>query len=408
MADSGIAIKVENLSKKFCKNLRRSMYYGSLDIFRNMIGLPSRTDNLRKHEFWALDNVSFELKRGEILGVIGINGSGKSTLLRVLSGIFPPDSGRIEIRGNVGSLIAVGAGFHPHMTGRENIYLNGTILGMSRIEIKQKFDEIVDFAEIGDFLDAPVATYSSGMKVRLGFSIAIHRVPEILLIDEVLAVGDASFKKKCMNKMQEIARVSSIIFISHNMYQIERICDRVILLHGGRIHKEGTREDVISEYYRMTISEELKGESELSILDKTDDIEQFSLNLTDDDNQQRNVFKYGETIRFNFDFVSRSDFENAVIGFVLMNSEGIYIGGAKNINHKNDNFRDIHKGRNRFTIALKNAPLLPNSYRLHLKWKRSDNVTLIDAIGQKFAIETNPDFTKYDGIIKLNDEWFRE
>src|SRR5665648_1254776 len=163
-------IKVEHLHKKFCSNLKRSLYYGSVDMARDMLGLSRERVDLRPHEFWALEDVSFEAKRGEALGIIGQNGSGKTTLLRILNGTFPPDRGRVAVRGRLGALIGLGAGFHSHMSGRENIRLNGTILGMSRQEIEARFDEIVDFADIGDFLDAPVVTYSSGMMMRLGFA----------------------------------------------------------------------------------------------------------------------------------------------------------------------------------------------------------------------------------------------
>ena len=180
--DNDVVIKVENVSKKYCKSLKHSMLYGMSDIGRNVLGLKSRSERLRDNEFWALDDISFEVKRGETLGLIGPNGSGKTTLLKMLNGIFWPDKGKITIKGKVGALIAVGAGFHPLLTGRENIYINAAILGMSKREIDKKFDAIVDFADIGDFLDSPVKHYSSGMYVRLGFAVAVHCDPDILLV----------------------------------------------------------------------------------------------------------------------------------------------------------------------------------------------------------------------------------
>ncbi len=233
-------IKVEGLYKKFTRSLKRSMYYGTIDSLRTMVGLPYDEFNLRKAEFWALQDINLELKKGETLGIVGLNGSGKSTLLRLLSGVFPPDAGRIEIHGRIGSLIAVGVGFHPHMSGRENIYLNGTILGMDKEEINKKFEEIVDFAEIHESLDAPVATYSSGMKVRLGFSIAIHCEPEIMLIDEVLSVGDIGFRNKSLQKIYEFKqKANGVIFISHDLEQVKNLCDRIVVLEGGKIVYEG-------------------------------------------------------------------------------------------------------------------------------------------------------------------------
>lgn len=232
---SDVLLKVDGLYKKFCKSLRRSMLYGTHDMVRSMLGHSIEKIELRKSEFWALQDINFELKRGETLGLIGLNGCGKTTLLRLINGIFPPDTGRITINGRIGALIAVGAGFHPHMTGRENIYLNGIILGMTRHEIRRKFDEIVGFAEIGDFIDAPVSTYSSGMTVRLGFAIAIHCEPDILLIDEILAVGDAEFQLKCFNKLGELKSSGvGTLFVSHDMHTISTFSNQILLLQKGR------------------------------------------------------------------------------------------------------------------------------------------------------------------------------
>ena len=200
-------------------------------------------------ELWALKDVDLEVKHGEVLGVIGRNGAGKSTLLKVLAHITEPTEGRVEITGRVGSLLEVGTGFHPELTGRENIQLNGAILGMTRAEIKRKFDEIVDFSEIARFLDTPVKRYSSGMYVRLAFAVAAYLEPEILLVDEVLAVGDAEFQKKCLGKMGDIATSGrTVLFVSHNMGAISRICSSSVLVDGGRVKEKGTTHDIVSAY----------------------------------------------------------------------------------------------------------------------------------------------------------------
>lgn len=243
-AGDEVVVAVKNVSKKFCKTLRRSMGYGIADLTKNLVGLKPDSTQLRKDEFWALDNISFELRRGEVLGLIGLNGSGKTTLLRLLSGIFPPDKGEITINGRVGALIALGAGFHPHMTGRENVYLNGAILGLKRDEIDAQFEKIVEYSEIRSFIDAPVATYSSGMRVRLGFSIAMAMKPDVLLIDEVLAVGDVGFKVKCFNTIVDLTKKCAVIFVSHNMANIAKISTDVLLLNEGR-----------KEYHGKNISE---------------------------------------------------------------------------------------------------------------------------------------------------------
>ncbi len=240
---SDTVIKVENLSKRYVIGQQRSKDDGFRHIIEDAVRAPLKWLSSRKkqerEEFWALNDVSFEVKQGEVLGIIGRNGAGKSTLLKILSRITEPTSGRIEIDGRVASLLEVGTGFHPELTGRENIFLNGAILGMSRAEVKRKFDEIVAFSEVEKFLDTPVKRYSSGMYVRLAFSVAAHLEPEILIVDEVLAVGDAQFQKKCIGKMNEISKNEgrTVLFVSHNMGAIANICSSGLLLqHGKRIH----------------------------------------------------------------------------------------------------------------------------------------------------------------------------
>ncbi len=249
---SDTVIRVEHVSKKFCKTLKRSMLYGLRDIGVNLLGRPSDPARLRPQEFWALDDVSFEVKAGETLGLIGPNGSGKTTLLKMLNGIFWPDKGRIAVTGRVGALIAVGAGFHQMLTGRENIYVNAAILGMSKKEVDKKFDAIVDFADIGDFLDSPVKHYSSGMFVRLGFAVAVHCEPDVLLVDEVLAVGDTGFQAKCLDKISEIKRNgASIVLVSHNMHSISVISDAVVLIRSGKAHFFRDVGEGVAEYNRI-------------------------------------------------------------------------------------------------------------------------------------------------------------
>jgi len=249
MSESDIAIRIEGLAKKYCKRLRWSALYTLTDAARGAFGLSSQSDRLRRAEFWALQDINLEVKRGECLGVIGPNGAGKTTLLSILGGMIEPDKGRVEVRGRVGALIQLGAGFHPQLTGRENVYVNGAILGMSRSEIKRKFDAIVEFADIGDFLDSPVKFYSSGMLVRLGFAIAVHTEPDVLLVDEVLAVGDIDFKAKCYERMEEIRRGKcAIVLVSHSMPAVGRIADTVCHLERGQPTYTGAPQDAISHY----------------------------------------------------------------------------------------------------------------------------------------------------------------
>ena len=252
-------ISVESLGKSYRINhqVEGRRYVALRDVitekaqnlaFWNQRRIP---DNVTSEEFWALKDVSFEVNEGEVIGVIGRNGAGKSTLLKILSRITEPSKGRVQMKGRVASLLEVGTGFHPELTGRENVYLNGAILGMSRVEIRRKFDEIVAFAEVERFLDTPVKRYSSGMYVRLAFAVAAHLEPEILIVDEVLAVGDMDFQKKCLGKMEDVSRGGrTILLVSHNMEAISRMCSKCILLSSGQVEFDGSPLEAISQYHQ--------------------------------------------------------------------------------------------------------------------------------------------------------------
>ncbi|MEX0802088.1 MAG: ABC transporter ATP-binding protein [Candidatus Binatia bacterium] len=290
-ADQEVLVKVEGVSKKFCRSLKRSLWYGVCDIgaelnpFRRRVAeveghelrvtsqnqgaeggsilpatshpLPATSSGLRPGEFWAVNDVSFELRRGECLGLIGHNGAGKTTLLKMLNGLIKPDRGRIEMNGRVGALIALGAGFNPILTGRENIYINGSVLGLSKKEIDGKIDEIIDFAEIGEFIDMPVQNYSSGMQVRLGFAVATALDPDILILDEVLAVGDMHFQAKCLNTIGRMRQKGvAFILVTHNMLNVTRHCDRVAYMKRGRCEHLGITLEAVNRYERdMSVDE---------------------------------------------------------------------------------------------------------------------------------------------------------
>lgn len=271
-SDSAVLIRVENVSKKFCRSLKRSLWYGICDITRELNPFGGRRTEdggqrsdvsgpisdlrsppsdlrpptsaalppLRPDEFWAVRDVSFELRRGECLGLIGHNGAGKSTLLKILNGLIPPDAGRITMKGRVAALIELNAGFNPILTGRENIYNQAALLGFSKEETDAKFDTIVEFSEIGEFLDMPVQNYSSGMKVRLGFAVAAQMEPDVLIIDEVLAVGDVAFRFKCLHAIGELLRRAAVVFVTHSMPQVFNICSQVALLDHGEVVFQGS------------------------------------------------------------------------------------------------------------------------------------------------------------------------
>lgn len=256
-------VSVEGVSKKFCRSLKRSLLYGLRDIGSELSGTSRHSDVLRPGEFWALNGLSFELRRGEALGLVGPNGAGKSTLLRLISGLIKPDAGALRVRGRVAPLIALGAGFNPILTGRENVYVNMSILGLSKKEIDAKFDEVVDFAEIGDALSAPVQTYSSGMAARLGFACAVLTDPDVLLVDEVLSVGDMKFRMKCLRHMGKLLeRGTCFILVSHNPHAILTVCPRAVYLSHGKVVAEGETSSVLSLYERDTFGTSFEDSSE--------------------------------------------------------------------------------------------------------------------------------------------------
>jgi len=257
MSSDNIAICVRHIGKQYRLGGPQEKYHTIRDAIVNSVKAPFKTFHRAppEEEFWALKDVSFEVKKGEVIGIIGRNGAGKSTLLKILSRITTPTEGEVDIYGRVGSLLEVGTGFHPELTGRENIFLSGSILGMRKREIEKKFDEIVRFAEIEKFIDTPVKRYSSGMYVRLAFAVAAHLDPEILVVDEVLAVGDLAFQKKCLGKMKDVAKGGrTVLFVSHNMGAIRSLCEIAILLNNGKIMKTGTADEVVRVYEESQIN----------------------------------------------------------------------------------------------------------------------------------------------------------
>lgn len=261
MSDSDILVSCEGVSKKFCKDLKKSLWYGVKDVCRDLMGRPlADSAYLREKEFLAVSDLTFELRRGECLGIVGRNGAGKTTLLKLLSGLIKPDTGSIMTKGRLGALISVGAGFNPILTGRENVYANGSVLGLTKREITERFDEILEFSGIAEFIDSPVRTYSSGMQVRLGMAIAAHIHPDILLLDEILAVGDLNFQRKCMKVATTQMDGSSgegpsgVILVSHNMEAITKHCSRVIVMEQGAIVFDGSPREAIKVYFDLNKS----------------------------------------------------------------------------------------------------------------------------------------------------------
>ena len=336
------AIRVENLSKHYRLGERHQGYKTLRETIAGAAAAPLKRlwpgdrgqetgDSGRKSsDFWALKDVSFEVQPGEVVGIIGRNGAGKSTLLKILSRITEPTSGKIELRGRVGSLLEVGTGFHPELTGRENIYMNGSILGMSQREISRKFDEIVDFAEIEEFLDTPVKRYSSGMYVRLAFSVAAHLEPEVLIVDEVLAVGDQAFQAKCLKKMDNVRQHGrTILFVSHNMVAVQGLCSRGIMLTQGRISTVGTAAEAVADYHRHlhTIKQSnghrFAGSGNVTVRHPEVDITE--VRVVSDGESSDVGYPIGSPLEFHFEGVSSSTINSPVFSFRIARLAGPHI-----------------------------------------------------------------------------------
>ena len=304
-------IKVQNVAKQYLLNRTTTPHETLRESLSEIARAPLATLRNRRQTssdiLWALKDVSLEVMPGEVVGIIGRNGAGKSTLLKVLSRITEPTSGRVELYGRVGSLLEVGTGFHPELSGRENIFLNGVILGMRRSEIKKKFDEIVSFAEIERFIDTPVKRYSSGMYVRLAFAVAAHLEPEILVVDEVLAVGDLAFQSKCLGKMQDVSLGGrTVLFVSHNMPAITRLCTRAVLLENGSIVKDGGTDDVISTYLEKSFAAGHSREWINSHAPGTDELKLVAVSILDEGGNLISTATVGDTVLVKLVYVTNT------------------------------------------------------------------------------------------------------
>ena len=361
-------IKVENLSKRYKLGVDRR-YQTFQDTIINAIKYPFsvfKRKDTKDSYIWALKNVSFDIKEGEVVGIIGRNGAGKSTLLKVLSRITEPTEGRVIMRGRVSSLLEVGTGFHPELTGRENIFLNGAVLGMKNQEIKDKFDDIVDFAGIERFLDTPAKRYSSGMYVRLAFSVAAHLDPEILLVDEVLSVGDAEFQKKCLGKMQDVASSGrTVLFVSHNMNAVQKLCKRSILINDGKIQNIGETQDIIDEY--LSFMDRFSTETPLAERkDRQGDGSLRFINVTFENyaGEKLGGLSSGEDTRIILDYVCT----DKILTNVLVSLEIIH-NGERFVHFDtyltDQNFKEIPlKGQ--IICNIPKLPLLPGNYSLSI------------------------------------------
>jgi len=368
------AIKVENLSKRYrigefvgYRTLRESLQNAVLIPFRRLQLLKgdnsSSTVSCPDNFIWALKDVSFEVKQGEVVGIIGRNGAGKTTLLKVLTRITDPTEGYAEIRGRVGSLLEVGTGFHPELTGKENIYLNGAVLGMKNKEIDRRFDEIVDFSGVEKFIDTPLKRYSSGMQVRLAFAVAAHLEPEILLVDEVLAVGDAEFQKKCLGKMGDIARGGrTVLFISHNMSAIQRLCQSTYLLEQGHIVARGNTTEVVEEYYKSTTKANKTAVQSRDVPDGS--VRYLSWNLQSSVSDSHECFTR-EPCLFRFRLCCKRFVKQANFGFSLWSVDGSLIWAMRNLDYGGQCI-PLKDGTYEVEFSIPTLPVRPGEYQIHV------------------------------------------
>lgn len=378
-----IAIDVNNVTRIYQKYSARHRF----KTFKSAIVKGDFFKSLRPDELVkALDGVNFSVEKGKTFGVIGENGSGKSTLLKVITGITKPTSGSVTVNGKVSALIELGAGFHPEITGRENVYINGIMLGLSKKEINTKFDEIVKFAELEEFIDAPVKTYSSGMHMRLGFSIAINVNPEILLIDEVLAVGDASFVPKCLDRIDDFRRrKKTILFVSHDLSTVEKICDRVVWLKDGRIQTMGESKRVVDAYLQdVTDKHEEDFEKRKQVVEEESDweeerrenrwgkreIEIKKVKVKSLDGKEKNVFSPNEGMIVEMDIVSYSRIKDFVFGIGIFNSEGICCYGS---NTSLEQYESVSiEGEGRVVCRIEKLSLVNGTYYLDVASHKKD------------------------------------
>jgi lipopolysaccharide transport system ATP-binding protein len=401
-----VVIKVENLSKSYniihqgnsryvaLRDVITEKVRGTFNSAKSIVGNKPIAKIQSKEEFWALSDVSFDVNQGERIGIIGRNGAGKSTLLKVISRITEPTSGRIAIKGRVASLLEVGTGFHPELTGRENIYLNGAILGMHRAEIKTKFDEIVDFSGVEKFLDTPVKRYSSGMYVRLAFAVAAHMEPEILIIDEVLAVGDAEFQKKCLGKMQDVSMEGgrTVIFVSHNMAAIESLCQKVIILNGGKQIFNGPTKEGISTYLDNTSS--ISKISLASRKDRTGNgkVRFVDFRISDDKGTYVDNMLSGDSYTFELVYKNFSNqlFKKVIVCLEIIDDRENRLLFLRN-DFSSDNI-DLNKDSGSIKCKIAKLPLAVGTYHFVLYLSMNDvetldlifNVGYTDVIGGDF------------------------
>ncbi|MEL7354258.1 MAG: ABC transporter ATP-binding protein [Cyanobacteria bacterium J06560_5] len=382
-----VVLSLNGVSKKFCRDFKRSLLYGMQDISQEVLAIRNdKNNNLRRQEFWALQDVSFDLHRGDALGLIGKNGSGKSTLLRIIAGLIKPDVGSVEVYGRVAPLIALGAGFNPVLTGRENIYANMSILGLKRTEIDERFEEVVEFAELANAIDSPVRSYSSGMAARLGFSCAVHTSSEILLIDEVLSVGDIRFRAKCSRRLARLRdQGASFILVSHNSQSILSICEKAIYLQYGKVLGKGSAEQVIENYESNLFASDLNAsiDSKLKLKPKAES-ESTGLDITevffvDSSSKIVDFIETGKPISLTVTVNARNQYDDIFIRFIIREISGEGDIALTISNQSDDRPFQIPIGKSELSIQMPYVGLKPALYTAKIIIKQG-NMNVLDGV----------------------------
>ncbi len=377
---------MEQVSKRYRRHRRRGFSTLKTAFVRAIRSLGRReaaAATTDEDHFYALRDVQLEFAQGETVGIIGRNGSGKSTLLKILAGIVKPTTGKVQVDGKLSALIELGAGFHPEISGRENIFINGIILGLSRAQLRERFDEIVAFAGLEDFIDAPVRTYSSGMYVRLGFSIAINVDPDILLIDEILAVGDEKFAHKCIDKMAEYKKTGkTIVLVSHNLGQIEKFCDRAVWIEKGRVANDGGPRRVIDDYLAHIAREEEQLYAALTVQDALEthdreakrwgsrNVELSAVRLLDRRGDEHHMFLTGEPLAVEMRFSAREEVKEPVFGIAIYRSDGLLCYGSNT--HLERKIIDVIRGEGLLRVDLESLDLVEGNYFLDVAVHKED------------------------------------
>lgn len=405
-------ISVRNVSKKYCKSLHESLWYGVKDIASELLVRRAGNGSLRANEFWALKDITFDLHRGESLAIIGANGAGKSTLLKLLNGLIKPDVGEIQIKGNIGAMIELGAGFDTVLSGRENIYVRAALLGISRKEVSELVDQIIEFAELEKFIDSPIQYYSSGMVARLSFAVSAYLRPDILLVDEILAVGDLDFQRKCTNRMLEyLSSGGSVILVSHNPNHIQSICKHGVLLENGNVDFQGTSVETLDKYFQNQLNKVSSNQRVISD-NKLPEKESLAIKEIILEPVNGKIIQTGKDCQLRVKYISSECFENVVFGFSIWTHDNwINVTGNYDMTP-----RTIQKGCGEFYCVIPKLPLLSGTYLLKVVIGEVSSLQTITSSGWndtplEFKVQSEPNLKnnllqQVNQLMLINVCWY--